>query len=91
MIGNESFALMYLVEDNDTKARFAFKILSKKYLFWPTKGRKSMINNQSNPNFEDPENLHIMNLKDVYWSKNSIYIVLELLYSGELLNRTPRK
>lgn len=44
MIGKGSFARVYLVEEKETKARYAVKAFSKEYLLSQPKGRESLIN-----------------------------------------------
>lgn len=44
MIGKGSFARVYLVEDKDTKARYAVKAFSKEYLLSQPKGKESLVN-----------------------------------------------
>ena len=44
MIGKGSFARVYLVEDKDTKERYAVKAFSKEYLLGQPKGKESLIN-----------------------------------------------
>ena len=84
MIGKGSFARVYLVENKETGQRFAVKAFSKEYLMSQDKGKKSLINE-----IEVMQKLKhpcVMNLEEVHESKNSIYLVLELLEGGELLN-----
>lgn len=89
MIGKGSFARVYLVEDKDTKDSFAVKAFSKEYLLSQPKGKESLINEievMSKLNHK-----YIMQLEEVHESKNSIYLVLELLEGGELLNYISHK
>ena len=84
MIGKGSFARVYLVENKETGQRFAVKAFSKEYLLSQPKGKDSLINE-----IEVMQKLKhpcVMNLEEVHESKNSIYLVLELLEGGELLN-----
>lgn len=84
MIGKGSFARVYLVENKENKQRFAVKAFSKEYLLSQPKGKASLINEiQVMQKLQHP---YIMNLEEVHESKNSIYLVLELLEGGELLN-----
>lgn len=89
MIGKGSFARVYLVEDKETRNRYAVKAFSKEYLLSQAKGRESLINE-----IGIMQRLHhpyIMNLEEVHESKNSVYLVLELLEGGELLNYLSHK
>jgi serine/threonine protein kinase len=43
MIGKGSFARVYLVEDKETKDRFAVKAFSKDYLLCQNKGKVGLI------------------------------------------------
>lgn len=84
MIGKGSFARVYLVENKETKERFAVKAFSKEYLVSQPKGKDSLINEiEIMQKLRHP---YIMSLEEIHESKNSIYLVLELLEGGELLN-----
>ena len=84
MIGKGSFARVYLVEDKETKAKFAVKAFSKEYLMSQSKGRESLMNEIEIMSAVKHKN--IMCLEELHESKNSIYLVLELLEGGELFN-----
>ena len=84
MIGKGSFARVYLVEDKDTMVKYAVKAFSKEYLLSQTKGKESLINEIEI--MQVLKNEFIMNLEELHESKNSIYLVLELLEGGELFN-----
>ncbi len=84
MIGKGSFARVYLVEDKETKAKFAVKAFSKEYLLSQSKGKESLLNEVEL--MQVMKNPYVMNLEEVHESKNSIYLVLELLEGGELFN-----
>ena len=84
MIGKGSFARVYLVEDKETKAKFAVKAFSKEYLLSQSKGKESLMNEIEIMQLVKHGN--IMNLEELHESKNSIYLVLELLEGGELFN-----
>ena len=85
MIGKGSFARVYLVENKESKERFAVKAFSKEFLLGQSKGKDSLINEMnvmrslSHPN--------IMSLEEVHESANSIYLVTEMLEGGELLGK----
>lgn len=84
MIGKGSFARVYLVENKETKEKFAVKAFSKEYLLSQAKGKESLVNEiEIMQKLKHP---YIMNLEEIHESKNSIYLVLELLEGGELLN-----
>ncbi len=89
MIGKGSFARVYLVEDKETKQRFAVKAFSKEYLLSQSKGRDSLINEIQI--MQRLRHQYIMNLEELHESKNSIYLVLELLEGGELFNHISSK
>ena len=84
MIGKGSFARVYLVEDKFTGRRYAVKAFSKEYLLSQPKGKDSLLNEILVMKKLNHEN--IMKLEEIHESKNSIYLVLELLQGGELLN-----
>jgi calcium-dependent protein kinase len=84
MIGKGSFARVYLVENKETKEKFAVKAFSKEYLLSQPKGKDSLINEiEIMQKLKHP---YVMSLEEIHESKNSIYLVLELLEGGELLN-----
>ena len=89
MIGKGSFARVYLVEDKETKAKFAVKAFSKEYLLSQSKGRESLMNEIDI--MQVVKHPNIMNLHELHESKNSIYLVLELLEGGELFNYVSSK
>ena len=84
MIGKGSFARVYLVENKETKERLAVKAFSKEYLLSQPKGKDSLINEIEI--MQKLKHSYIMNLEEIHESKNSVYLVLELLEGGELLN-----
>jgi len=84
MIGKGSFARVYLIENKKTKKQFAVKAFSKEYLLSQPKGRESLMNEiEVMQKLKHP---YIMSLEEVHESKNSIYLVVELLEGGELLH-----
>ena len=84
MIGKGSFARVYLIENKKTKRQFAVKAFSKEYLLSQPKGRESLMNEiEVMQKLKHP---YIMSLEEVHESKNSIYLVVELLEGGELLH-----
>ena len=84
MIGKGSFARVYLVEDKETKLKYAVKAFSKEYLLSQSKGKESLMNEIEIMSMVKHKN--VMNLEELHESKNSIYLVLELLEGGELFN-----
>lgn len=89
MIGKGSFARVYLVENKETKERMAVKAFSKEYLLSQPKGKDSLVNEiEIMQRLKHP---YIMNLEEIHESKNSIYLVLELLEGGELLQHISEK
>lgn len=84
MIGKGSFARVYLVEDKETKLKYAVKAFSKEYLLSQSKGKESLMNEVDI--MMAIKNPYIMNLEEIHESKNSVYLVLELLEGGELFN-----
>ena len=89
MIGKGSFARVYLVENKETKAKFAVKAFSKEYLLSQSKGKESLMNEIEIMQLVKHPN--IMDLQELHESKNSIYLVLELLEGGELFNYVSSK
>lgn len=84
MIGKGSFARVYLVEHQTTKEHYAVKAFSKEYLLSQKKGKDSLLNEIEIMKQLDHENL--MRLYEIHESQNSIYLILELLEGGELLD-----
>jgi serine/threonine protein kinase len=82
MIGKGTFARVYLVEDRDTRQRYAVKSFAKEAILAEPKGKASLINEiQVTRNLKHP---NIMNIEEIHETKNSVYIVMELLKGGEL-------
>lgn len=83
-IGKGSFARVYLVVSRQTGRNFAVKAFSKDFLLGQPKGRDSVINEiQVMRRLKHP---NIINFEELHESKNSIYLVLELLEGGDLLS-----
>lgn len=89
MIGKGSFARVYLVENKKTGEKFAVKAFSKEYLSSQPKGKMSLMNEIKIMKMLDNE--FIMTLHEIHESKNSIYLVLELLEGGELFSLISKK
>jgi len=84
MIGKGSFARVYLIENKKNKKQFAVKAFSKEYLLSQPKGKESLMNEiEVMQKLKHP---YIMSLEEIHESKNSIYLVVELLEGGELLH-----
>ena len=84
MIGKGSFARVYLVENNQTKKKHAVKAFSKDYLTTQHRGKESLINEISI--MKELNHPNTMKLEEIHESQNSIYLIVELLEGGELLN-----
>jgi len=83
MIGKGSFARVYMVENKETKKKFAVKAFSKEHICGQNKGKEALMNEiEIMKQLKHP---NIMKLEELHESKNSIYLVLELLEGGELL------
>ena len=67
-----------------TQTKYAVKAFSKEYLLSQKKGKESLVNEIIVMRGLDHQN--VMKLEEVHESKNSIYLVLELLEGGELYN-----
>lgn len=89
MIGKGSFARVYLIEDKETGIKYAVKAFSKEYLLSQAKGRDSLLNEITV--MRKLKHPNIMNLEEIHESKNSVYLVLELLEGGELFNHIADK
>jgi tRNA A-37 threonylcarbamoyl transferase component Bud32 len=94
VIGKGSFARVnpfykvYLVQNIMTKERFAVKAFSKDNLLAQAKGKESLMNEIEVMRQLNHEN--IMRLEEVHESENSIYLILELMEGGELINYVTR-
>lgn len=75
---------VYLVENKASKDKFAVKAFSKDYLLGQKKGKESLMNEINIMKELTHEN--VMRLYEVHESQNSIYLILELLEGGELLD-----
>jgi serine/threonine protein kinase len=83
MIGKGSFARVYMVENKETKKKFAVKAFSKDHICGQNKGKEALMNEIDV--MKQLKHPNIMKLEEVHESKNSVYLVLELLEGGELL------
>lgn len=84
MIGKGSFARVYMVENKETKTNYAVKAFNKEYLLSQPKGRESLMNEIEI--MKSVKHPNMMNLIELHESKNSVYLVLELLEGGELFS-----
>lgn len=84
MIGKGSFARVYLIENKKSKRQFAVKAFSKEYLLSQPKGKEALMNEIEV--MQQLRHPYIMNLEEIHESRNSIYLVVELLEGGELLH-----
>jgi serine/threonine protein kinase len=84
VIGKGSYARVYLVENLENGKRSAVKAFRKKYLIENQNNSRQAIKNEIQI-LRRLRHTHIMNLEEIQESQNSIYMVLELLEGGELL------
>ena len=84
MIGKGSFAKVYLAQRYSTKTFFAIKSFYKEQVLCQHCGREALLNE-----IEIMRKLSgrkdLLQMYEVYESKNSIYFVMDLLEGGELL------
>lgn len=85
MIGKGSFARVYLVENKDTLEQFAVKAFAKEYLLSQQKGKESLVNEIDL--MRELQHPNLIQFIELHESKNSVYLVLELLKGGELYNQ----
>lgn len=78
-----------MVENKLSKEKYAVKAFSKEYLLSQKKGKESLNNEINIMKQLDHENL--MKLFEIHESQNSIYLILELLEGGELLDYISKK
>lgn len=85
MIGKGHFAKVYMASHNSTKAVYAVKAFSKDYLDGQEKGKEAFINEIFLLKGLDHKN--ILKLYEIYETENSLYLVLQLVKGGELLQK----
>ena len=83
-IGKGSFAKVYLVKNINTGKEYAAKAFSKKPSSSLDDRRQSLINEIEA--LRQLKHDNIIKLEELHESKNSIYLILELLEGGELLD-----
>eukprot|EP01017_Pseudomicrothorax_dubius_P049167 TRINITY_DN9100_c0_g1_i2.p1 TRINITY_DN9100_c0_g1~~TRINITY_DN9100_c0_g1_i2.p1 ORF type:complete len:619 (-),score=149.59 TRINITY_DN9100_c0_g1_i2:61-1917(-) len=82
MIGKGNFARVYLAENKSTRKQFAVKAFEKARLLFNLRGKDSLMNEISVMQALDHPN--IIKLYEVYESKSSIYLIMELVLGGEM-------
>ena len=85
MIGKGHFAKVYMASHNATKAVYAVKAFSKDYLDGQEKGKESFMNEIYL--LKGLDNKSILKLYEIYETENSLYLVLQLVKGGELLQK----
>ncbi|CAD8100438.1 unnamed protein product [Paramecium sonneborni] len=88
-IGRGNFASVYLAERIEDNLRMAVKAFSKQIVYNEDKGREGLINEIQIMRELDHPNL--MKLYEVYETKNSIYMGLELLEGDQLFEYLKKK
>jgi serine/threonine protein kinase len=83
-IGKGSFAKVYLVKELKSERQFAVKAFSKEHLSSQKVGRQSLMTEIEI--LRQLKHKNIMCLEELHESRNSIYMVTELLQGGELLH-----
>lgn len=83
MLGKGSFARVYRTEQKDTLQKFAVKTFSKKALIELKNGKMSLENEIKI--MQKLEHKNITSLIEVHETKNSIYMVIDLLEGPELI------
>jgi len=89
MIGEGSFAKVYLVKRKSDGMELAAKTFDKSLLAKVDKAKASLINEINI--MRKLENDNIIKLYDVYENESYIYLILELLHGGELFERIIKK
>ena len=82
MIGEGSFAKVYLGKQKEDGKDYAVKAFSKDYILSQPKGRESMKNEINI--LLDLAHRNVIELFEVHESKNSLYVILEYLGGGSL-------
>lgn len=82
VLGEGSFAKVYLATNNEDKELYAIKAFSKESLSKQTKGKSAIRNEIEILTTLDHPNL--LRIKEVNESKNSLYLVCEYLNGGSL-------
>ncbi len=85
MLGKGSFGRVYQVEDIRTHKEYAAKVLEKAKVATHEKGIDAILSEIKI--LKKCDNTKILKLAEVYESKSSIYMVLELVEGGELATR----
>lgn len=83
-IGKGNFASVYLVEKADSGVSYAVKAFSKECVYSQDKGKESLINEIEIMRALD--HINVIKLHEVYETDNSLYMVLELLKGGNLVD-----
>lgn len=82
MIGSGAFANVYLATEKATNNKYAVKGFNKHYLESETKGKLSLWNEISI--LREMKHPNLLKLYEVHETKNSVYLVFDLLEGGEL-------
>ncbi|CAK81148.1 unnamed protein product (macronuclear) [Paramecium tetraurelia] len=88
-IGKGNFASVYFIERIEDGEQFAVKVFSKQAAYGEENGKESILNEIKI--MRELNNEHLMKLNDVFESDNFIYMVLELLSGGSLLDLIGQK
>lgn len=83
-IGKGSFAKVYLVKELKSEKQYAVKAFSKEHLATQKVGRQSLMTEIEI--LKQLKHKNIMCLEELHESRNSIYMITELLHGGELLH-----
>lgn len=84
LIGQGSFAKVYLVKRRNKKAVQAVKCFSKLVLFTEKLGKKSLMNEIRI--LRDLNHPNIIQLYQVHETANSIYLVMDLVSGGDIFS-----
>ena len=85
MIGKGSFAKVYLAQNLITKDFFAVKAFYKEQVISQSSGHDALLN-EIDILRKIANHMNLLHLYEIYESKNSIYLIVDLLEGGELMN-----
>ncbi|EFA78669.1 putative protein serine/threonine kinase [Heterostelium album PN500] len=84
-LGAGNFATVKLAVDKKTGAKFAIKIVDKKKYFMNSSSRKDALMDEVNI-LTQLNHQNIIHIQEVFNTEKTLYLVLELVECGELLN-----
>ncbi len=90
MLGKGSFARVYKAKRIGTENIFAIKAFTKADIWEQSKGVAG-VQNEVNVMRSYGDNKHLMNFHEIHETTHSLYMVVEYMNGGELLNSMSKK